>query len=178
MRIDRCILIHRPPADVFALISDHSAYDGFFVGISRWQPRSRRRRGVGARFRVLMKVGSIEAGGVLRVTEWEEPDRIAWESESGVDNRGAWTVREAASGTELSYEIEYSLPGPFGWLAERLTGRVVDRNARATLMAVRRMLEHERRAPTRPSRTSPSPRTRSRPKAASGPGATRVSGRR
>ena len=149
MRIERGILIQRPPADVFALISDPMAYDEFFVGVSRWEPRSRKRRGVGARFRVLMKVGAIEAGGVLRVTEWDEPDRIAWESESGVEYRGAWTVREAVSGTELRYEIAYSLPGPFGWLAELLTGRIIDRNARATLLAARRILEHER--PARPA---------------------------
>jgi Peptidase family M23 len=49
-----------------------------------------------------------------------------------VEFRGGWTIREAHAGTELRYEIEYSLPGPFGWLAERVTGRIVDRNVRAT----------------------------------------------
>ena len=144
MRIEHRILIERPPGDVFALISDPGVYRDFFVGTSRWEPRSRKRRGVGARFKVLMRVGSIEAGGVLRVTEWNRPDRIAWESESGVTYRGAWTVRDARGGSELRYEIEYSLPGPFGWLAELLTGRVIDRNVRATLLAARRVLEHER----------------------------------
>src|SRR5205823_5801628 len=119
--------------------------------------------GVGARFKVLMKVGSIEAGGVLRVTEWDEPWRIGWGSETGISYRGAWTVREAVAGTELGYELEYSLPGPFGWLAERLTGRVVDRNVRATLLAARRILEHERPAakPTT-GRRSPSSGSRRR----------------
>ena len=81
--------------------------------------------------------------------EWTERERIAWESESGVTHRGTWTVREAHAGTELGYCIEYSLPGPFGWLAELLTGRIVDRNVRASLLAARRILEHER--PARPS---------------------------
>jgi ribosome-associated toxin RatA of RatAB toxin-antitoxin module len=144
VRIDRSILIERPPKEVFALVSDPSAYDGFYVGMSRWEARSRKRRGVGARFKVLMRVGSIEAGGVLRITEWAAPERIGWESESGVDFRGGWTIRQARVGTELRYEIDYSLPGPFGWLAERLTGRIVDRNIRATLLAARRVLEHER----------------------------------
>ena len=44
---------------------------------------------------------------------------------------------------------EYSLPGPFGWLAELLTGRIVDRNVRASLLAARRTLEHERAASAR-----------------------------
>jgi ribosome-associated toxin RatA of RatAB toxin-antitoxin module len=154
VRIERRILIERPPKDVFDLVSDPTAYDEFFVGISLWEPRSRKRRGVGARFKVLMQVGSIHAGGVLRVTKWKVPERIAWRSESGVELYGSWTVREAQAGSELSYEIDYSLPGPFGWLAERLTGRIVDRNARATLLAARRILEHER--PARPARSSSS----------------------
>ena len=66
-----------------------------FVGISRWEPRSRKHRGLDARFKVLMKVGSIQAGGLIRTTEWEENRLIEWTSEQGVDFRGRWVVLPA-----------------------------------------------------------------------------------
>ena len=68
-RLRQGILIERKPADVFGLISDPARYPDFFTGITRWEPRSSKRRGLGARFRVLMRVGSIEAGGTVRITD-------------------------------------------------------------------------------------------------------------
>ena len=144
MKLSRSVLIERPPKDVFALVSDLSRGPEWFAGITRWEPRSRRRRGVGAKFRVLAKIGSVEAGGTLVVTEWKPPRTIAWDSESGIDQRGRWRLRKSgSSATELSLEIEYTLPGVAGWLAERLAGRVVGRDMMATLLAARRILEFE-----------------------------------
>ena len=144
MRISRHVLIDRPRREVFTLVSDLSRGPEWFAGITRWEPRSRKRRGVGARYRVLVRVGSIEAGGTLVVTEWKPPGTIAWESEDGVEQRGRWRLRETASGTELSLEIEFSLPGgPAGWLVERLAGRAIARDMLATLLAARRILEFE-----------------------------------
>src|SRR5437764_13462637 len=111
IRLRRSALIDREPAEVFALLSDLGRYPELFVGISRWEPRSRRRRGVGARFRVLMRVGSIEAGGTLAITEWKPNERIRWASEAGVEQKGGWRLEPAHGGTRLHLEIEYALPG-------------------------------------------------------------------
>jgi hypothetical protein len=77
----------------------------------------RRVRGLGARFRVLMKVGSIEAGGTVRITDWVNDELIGWSSEAGIHQRGRWTVQPATGGTEVGLEIEYELSGdrPDGW---------------------------------------------------------------
>jgi polyketide cyclase/dehydrase/lipid transport protein len=112
--------------------------------MTRWEPKSRRRRGVGARFKVLMRVGSIEAGGIVRITEWREDELVAWESESGIDQRGQMSVRPATGGTELHLVIEFSLDGPGSWLVEQIAARILGRNMSATLLAARRILEHER----------------------------------
>jgi uncharacterized membrane protein len=101
---------------------------------------------VGAKYRVLVKVGSIEAGGTLVVTEWKPNRTIAWESTDGVDQRGRWRLVRTRSGTELSLEVEYTLPGPFGWIVERLAGRALARDMMATLLAARRILEFEEAA--------------------------------
>ena len=93
-----------------------------------------------------MKVGSIQAGGTIRVTEWSEDRSIAWTSEQGIHQDGKWKLRPVEpDGTELTLEIGFDLSGgPVGALVERLAGRIVARNLWATLLAVRRMLEMER----------------------------------
>jgi ribosome-associated toxin RatA of RatAB toxin-antitoxin module len=156
-RLTRSVLVDRSPADVFALISDADRAREFFVGITRWEPRSRRRRGVGARYRVLTRVGSIQAGSTLVVTEWEPGRLLAWTSEAGIEQRGRWVLEAKSAGTELTLEVEYDLPGgPVGALVERLAGRVIGRDMTATLLAARRILEfEERRKPATRRRPAP-----------------------
>jgi len=150
MRISRHVLIARPREEVFALVSDLARGAEWFAGITRWDPRSRKRRGVGAKYRVLVEVGSIEAGGTLVVTEWKPNRTIAWESEDGVDQRGRWRLHATPSGTELSLDVEFSLPTwPAGWIVERLAGRAIARDMMATLLAARRILEFEDAVPAR-----------------------------
>ncbi len=143
--LSRRVIVDRTPAEVFGLVSDPTRAREFFVGLTRWEPRSKKRGGVGTRYRVLTRVGSIEAGGTLAVTEWKPSEILAWESEDGIDQQGRWRLREASGGgTELTLEIEFGLTGPGAWLAERLAARVVGRNMTATLLAVRRILEFKR----------------------------------
>lgn len=146
IELHRSIVVAREPTAVFALISDPSRYAEFFAGMTKWSPRSHKKRGAGARYRVLMKVGSIEAGGVVQVTSWHEPEVIEWESEQGIHQSGRWTVEEHPEGSKLSLEIDFDLSGgPVGALVERVSGRIVGRNMWATLMSARRLLEHEDR---------------------------------
>jgi uncharacterized membrane protein len=142
MRLERTIVVDRPPSAVFELVSDPLRVPEFFAGITRWEPASRKRRGKDARFRVRMKVGSIEAGGEVRITRWQQNRLIAWRSERGMPQRGAWRLRKVPGGTELRLELSYDLSGgPLGWVVDRLVGRIVGRNLAATLMAARRILE-------------------------------------
>jgi ribosome-associated toxin RatA of RatAB toxin-antitoxin module len=142
MKITKSIEIERKPEEVFELVDDPGRYPEFFVGITRWESRSKKRRGVGAKYRVLMKVGSIEAGGIVRVTLRSEPEAIEWVAERGIRQEGRWRLEPSGSGTVLSLEVEYDLSGgPVGALVEHLTGRIVGRNMWATLLALRRLLE-------------------------------------
>jgi ribosome-associated toxin RatA of RatAB toxin-antitoxin module len=144
MLIRRSIEIERAPEKVFDLVDDPRRYPEFFVGITKWESRSRKKRGVGARYRVLMKVGSIEAGGTVKVTHRAVPKAIKWVAESGIHQQGRWRLRPSDSGTELTLEIAYDLSGgPIGALVARLAGRIVARNLWATLLAARRLLESE-----------------------------------
>lgn len=142
--IRRCIAIEAARSRVFELVDDPGRYPEFFVGITKWEPRSKKRRGVGAKYRVLMQVGSIEAGGTVRVTERTVNRTIEWTWEQGIHQWGRWTLEDAGDATELTLEVRYDLSGgPLGRLVEHLTGRIVERNLWATLLAARRLVENE-----------------------------------
>lgn len=143
MLLRRSLVIDTSPPAVFDLVSDPDRYEEFQAGITRWEPRTKKKKGKGARFKVLMKVGSIEAGGVVRIIEWRRPHLIEWESEQGIDHRGRWEIEASDGGTELALRLEYHLVGPFSGLVERLAGRVIARNVEASLLAARRILEQQ-----------------------------------
>jgi len=142
----RSIEVSRDAEALFALIDDPVRYPEFFVGITKWEVCSEKQRGLGASFRVLMRVGSIEAGGTVKVTDWQEPRTIAWRSERGIRQQGRWTVTPHEDGSsELALEIGYDLDGgPVGRLVERMVGRIVAGNVQASLLAARRVLTVER----------------------------------
>jgi ribosome-associated toxin RatA of RatAB toxin-antitoxin module len=141
MRVCRSVLVRRDPEAVFALVADVARYPEFFRGMTRWEPCTDQVREVGACYRILMQVGSIEAGGVICTTEWDEPRTIAWTGERGIRQRGRWTLEPVADGTRLTLEVGFFLPGPLRWPVERLAGRIIGRNIHATLLAARRLLE-------------------------------------
>ena len=139
--ITQNIRIEREPKDVFALISDSDRYPEFFSGLTKWSLLTDK-PGFDARYRVLMKVGPIEAGGIVRVTYWHEPTAIKWESERGIHQSGKWRLRQADGGTDVSLTIGFDLSGAVaGRLVERIAGRIVARNLWASLLAARRILE-------------------------------------
>ncbi|HEV2757701.1 MAG TPA: SRPBCC family protein [Actinomycetota bacterium] len=143
--IRQSIVIEAPRSRVFELVDDPASYPQFFVGMTKWELRSKKRRGPGAKYRVLMQVGSIEAGGTVVVTRRRANESIEWRYEQGIHQEGRWTLRSVEGGTELTLEVRYDLSGgAVGRLVEHLTGRIVERNLWATLLAARRLLETER----------------------------------
>ena len=143
--LKRSIRVDREPEAAFDLLSDPGRFPEFFVGITRWERCSAKERGLGAEYRLLMRVGSIEAGGVVRVTDWQAPLTIAWRSERGIDQHGRWTVTPHDDGTtDVSLEISYDLAGGLiGRFVELLVSRVVGGNMAATMLALRRILEFD-----------------------------------
>lgn len=145
IEIVRSIPIARAPGSVFALLSDPERFPQFFSGVTRWEPLDEQRLGVGARYLVLIRAASVQAGGIVRIVEWDPPRRLGWASESGVEQSGRFCVEPAPGGSTLRIELMYELPGvrAVAWLAERIARRIVDRHAHAALLAARRVVEFE-----------------------------------
>jgi len=144
MRLEQHIRIDAKPEDVFALVGNPARYPEFLTSITQWKPVSKQTRGVGARFRVLAKVGAVQVGGIVEVDEWDEGERISWTWKQGVHQSGAWSLKQVDGATELTLEISSDIGGGVvGRLVERIAARSLARTLWATLLAARRIVESE-----------------------------------
>jgi uncharacterized membrane protein len=147
MRVESAIDVAAPPQLVWEFVTDPTRYLHFMSGITRWEVVSEQDRGLGARYRTLMRVGSAEVGGLIEVVECDEPRDLAWTSVTGIDQRGRWRLRERAGGarTRVELRMQYGVAGAgiTGWLAEQVAAPAVRENLRRSLQELRRQAEHE-----------------------------------
>lgn len=146
MRVSAQIDISATPEQIWEFITDPERYLHFMHGITRWEVDGDQARGLGARYRMLMRVGSAEIGGHVEVTEYDELRDMAWNSVTGIDQRGRWRVRDRGLGrTHVEFRLSYGVAGagPLGWLSERLAAPTVTNNLRRSLQQLKRAVEHE-----------------------------------
>ena len=148
MRINESVTISAPPKTVWDYIADPENYLRFMSGITHWEVTGDRANGLGARYRILIRVGAAEIGGLIEMIEWEEPYDIAWHSVTGVDQRGRWRIREQDDGrSRVEFRFAYGVVGggPAGWLSELAAAPLLRRQMRRTLQQLKRQIEHEQR---------------------------------
>ncbi len=146
MRVAAQIDVSAPAADVWAFIDDPSKHLHFMHGVTRWEVADGPERGLGARYRLLMRVGSAEVGGLVEVVEHDEPRDLAWNSVTGVDQRGRWRLRERGLGrTHVEFRLSYGVAGAgfLGWVSERVAAPTVQGHLRRSLQQLKRQVEHE-----------------------------------
>jgi uncharacterized membrane protein len=155
MRVERELVVNAPRELVWDYITNPDHYTRFFSGITRWEVEGRRKRGCGARYRMLMRVGSAEVGGLVEIVEFEEPGDMAWTSVLGVDQRGRWRLREhGPNRTSVMFRLSYHAPGGLlGWLSDQLSAPMVRNNINHTLENLKRQIESERADEARRART-------------------------
>ena len=83
---------------VWEQIQDPARVLDFFAGVTRWEVCGDQQRACGARYRMLMRVGSAEIGGLIEVVEFTPECDLAWTSVTGIDQRGRWRLRQAGGG--------------------------------------------------------------------------------
>ena len=151
MRVGAAIDVAAPAQLIWAFVTDPTRYLHFMSGITRWEVTSEQDRGLGARYRTLMRVGSAEVGGLVEIVECDEPRDLAWTSVTGIDQRGRWRLREIAPArarggrTRVELRMQYGVAGAgvIGWLAEQVAAPAVRENLRRSLHELRRQAEHE-----------------------------------
>ncbi len=156
MRVHASTVIAAAPERVWAIVSDPERALSFMAGVTRWEVQSEEPFGLGARYRMLLRVGSAEIGGLIEIVEWDAPREIAWTSVTGIDQRGRWRLRADGDGrTRVELRLAYGVAGSgiTGWIAEHIAAPTVTGHLRQTLRQLGRMAEQEQlreRAATRP----------------------------
>jgi carbon monoxide dehydrogenase subunit G len=150
MRLKTQIDISAPPAAIWEFATDPSRILHYFSGVTRWEVMSEQRRGLGARYRMLMRVGSVEIGSAIETIEFDEPHDWAWTSVTGLDQRGRLRLRQRDASakhprTTVELRLSYGVAGAgiSGWLAEQLAAGQVRRHLQRSLLALKRQVEHE-----------------------------------
>jgi uncharacterized membrane protein len=146
MRATANTQIAAPIESVWKIVSDPARALSFMSGITRWEVVSEEPSGLGARYRMLMRVGSAEVGGLIEVVEWDPPCDFAWTSVTGVDQRGRFRLRQASNGrTRVELRLAYGVAGsgPFGWIAEQIAAPTVRGHLRRSLQQLKRLVEYE-----------------------------------
>ncbi len=155
MRVAVYTEIAAPRQRVWDYIVDPTRFIEFMDGMTQWTVQGTRRRGLGARFAMRLRVGSVELGGLVEIVEFDPPCDMAWTSVTGVDHRGRWRLRPGNEGrTGVELRVTYYAPGgiigsiadlvawpmvrarlqrSLGKLAQQIEGRPITRSA-ATLL--------------------------------------------
>jgi uncharacterized membrane protein len=146
MRVAAQVHIAAPAERVWAMISDPERMLSFMSGVTRWEVASEQPSGLGARYRMLIRVGSAEIGGLIEVVEWQENRELAWTSVTGIDQRGRWRLRELpAERTRVELRLAYGVAGSglAGWISERIAAPTVRGHLRHSLQQLKRLVEQE-----------------------------------
>jgi uncharacterized membrane protein len=164
MRLRESIIVAASPQQIWDYVVEPNNVLHYMSGVTRWEVQGERRTGLGARYRMLLRVGSAEVGGLIELVEFAEPHDMAWSSVTGVDQRGRWRLRELAPGrTRVEFRFSYGVAGAglTGWLSEKVAAPTVRDHLRRSLQQLKRQVEHEK------LRTEAAARRREREAAAS-----------
>lgn len=146
MRVSAVCRINAPIDKVWSIASDPACALEFMSGVTRWEVASDPPQGLGARYRMLMRIGSAEMGGLIEVVEWRPPFDLAWHSVTGLDQRGRFRLREISpERTRAEFRLAYGVAGSglSGWVAERVAAPWVQRHLGRSMAQLGRLAELE-----------------------------------
>ncbi|MBW0016971.1 MAG: SRPBCC family protein [Mycobacterium sp.] len=143
MRVERHCAIKADREAVWKVVGDPDRYPSFMTNLERWESANDQRRGIGARYTVHWKIGSVPVGGVIEVVEWDEARDVAWVGITGVTLRGRIRLRDTENGqTKVTFRLSYQAPGGiFGYIADRIAVRQVGRTLAETLKSLKAIVE-------------------------------------
>lgn len=143
MRVERRCVIDAEREAVWKVVSDPDRYPSFMTNLERWETNNERPPGVGARYTVHWKIGSVPVGGLIEVVEFDEGRDLAWVGITGITLRGRIRLRDRADGqTKVTFRLSYQAPGGIlGYIADRVAVRQVGRTLSETLKRLKALVE-------------------------------------
>ena len=106
MRVERRNLIDADRGAVWKIVSDPDRYPSFMARLERWESANQQPPGVGARYFVHWKIGSVPVGGLIEVVEFDDLRDLAWVGITGISLRGRIRLRDAGEGrTRVTFRL-------------------------------------------------------------------------
>ena len=136
MRLQRSVVADVDQNAVWKHVSDPNCYPEFMASLERWETVTEGPVGVGSRYTVHWKVGSVPIGGVIEIVEFDEARDLAWIGITGVTMRGRFRLRDHGDGrTKITFRLAYEAPGGVlglvaDWVAARQVGRIMNETAK------------------------------------------------
>jgi len=146
VRIEQKVTVDAPRRLVWDYVTEPANYPVFIEGLTRWDVAGDKHTGLGARYRMLIRVGAADVGGLIEIVEWQPEGDMAWSSVTGVDQRGRWRLRELGDGrTRVNFRFAYGVAGGGipGLIAERVAAPSLSRRFRLSLLNLKRAVEEQ-----------------------------------
>jgi uncharacterized membrane protein len=146
VRIEQKVTVDAPRHLVWEYVTEPANYPVFIDGLTRWDVAGDRHKGLGARYRMLIRVGAADVGGLIEIVEWQPEGDMAWSSVTGVDQRGRWRLRELGEDqTRVTFRFQYGVAGGGipGLIAERVAAVSLNRRFRVSLLNLKRAVEQQ-----------------------------------
>jgi uncharacterized membrane protein len=146
VRIEQKVSVDAPLHLVWEYVTEPANYPVFMDGLTRWEVAGDRHSGLGARYRMLLRVGAADVGGLIEIVEWRPEGDMAWSSVTGVDQRGRWRLRELDDDrTRVVFRFQYGVAGGGipGLIAERVAAVSLNRRFRVSLLNLKRAVEEQ-----------------------------------
>ena len=100
MRVERRNVIDADRDAVWKIVSDPDRYPSFMTNLERWESANDQPPGVGARYLVHWKIGSVPVGGLIEVVEFDDLRDLAWVGITGVNHARPDPVARRAGGPD------------------------------------------------------------------------------
>jgi uncharacterized membrane protein len=159
MRVSAGQRIAAPVETVWEIATDPAHALSFMSGVTRWEQAGEPARGLGARYRTLMRIGSAEIGGLIEIVEWQPPHDFAWHSVTGLDQRGRLRrPPRPGARSHAEFRLAYGVAGSglTGWIAEHVAAPSVERHLKRSMITLGRLAELEHRRTSAPARRASS----------------------
>jgi uncharacterized membrane protein len=146
VRIEQKVTVDAPRRLVWEYVTEPANYPVFIDGLTRWDVAGDRHTGLGARYRMLIRVGAADVGGLIEIVEWQPDGDMAWSSVTGVDQRGRWRLRELSEDrTRVTFRFQYGVAGGgiAALIAERVAAISLNRRFRVSLLNLKRAVEEQ-----------------------------------
>jgi uncharacterized membrane protein len=146
VRIEQKVTVNAPRRLVWDYVTEPANYPVFIDGLTRWEVTGDRHKGLGARYRMLIRVGAADVGGLIEIVEWQPEGDMAWSSVTGVDQRGRWRLRVLGDDrTRVVFRFQYGVAGGgiTAMIAERVAAISLNRRFRVSLFNLKKAVEEQ-----------------------------------